>query len=151
RRPAGRRQPGGDFLPRHQRRRAGGCHGSPPAMIAALFYLQYHSVRNRLLSRFKRLKQPKYLVGALVGGLYFYFYFFRYLFSQGGFNQGTALPPGHPELVELFGALFLFVIVVMAWIFPHERAALTFTEAEVAFLFPAPVTRRQLIHYKLIR
>ena len=49
-------------------------------MIAALLYLQYHTFRNRLVSRFKRLKQPKYLIGAIVGGLYFYFYFFRYLF-----------------------------------------------------------------------
>jgi ABC-type multidrug transport system ATPase subunit len=53
-----------------------------PTMIAALIYLQYHSVRNRLVSRFKRLKQPKYLIGAIVGGLYFYFYFFRYLFPM---------------------------------------------------------------------
>ena len=45
----------------------------------------------------------------------------------------------------------LFVIVLLAWIIPHERAALTFTEAEVAFLFPAPVTRRMLIHFKLLR
>ena len=37
-------------------------------MIAALLYLQYHTVRNRLVTRFKRLKQPKYLVGAIVGG-----------------------------------------------------------------------------------
>ena len=49
-------------------------------MIAALLYLQYHTIRNRLVTRFKRLKQPKYLFGAIVGGLYFYFYFFRYLF-----------------------------------------------------------------------
>ena len=49
------------------------------------------------------------------------------------------------------GALALFVIVLLAWIIPHERAALTFTEAEVAFLFPAPVTRRTLIHFKLLR
>ena len=49
-------------------------------MISALLYLQYHTFRNRLVSRFKRLKQPKYLIGAIVGGLYFYFYFFRYLF-----------------------------------------------------------------------
>src|SRR5258708_39983411 len=34
---------------------------------------------------------------------------------------------------------------------PHERAALAFTEAEVAFLFPAPITRRGLIHFKLLR
>ena len=36
-------------------------------MISALFYLQYHSFRNRLVGRFKRLKQPKYLFGALAG------------------------------------------------------------------------------------
>ncbi len=41
--------------------------------------------------------------------------------------------------------------MLLAWIIPHERAALTFTEAEVAFLFPAPISRRNLIHYKLAR
>ncbi|HEX7618548.1 MAG TPA: putative ABC exporter domain-containing protein, partial [Verrucomicrobiae bacterium] len=57
----------------------------------------------------------------------------------------------HLLLFELGGALALFVIVLLAWIIPRERAALTFTEAEVAFLFPAPITRRNLIHYKLVR
>ena len=61
-------------------------------MIAALLYLQYHSFRNRLVSRFKRLKQPKYLVGAIVGGLYFYFYFFRYLFH--GIRRAAGGEPG---------------------------------------------------------
>ena len=40
---------------------------------------------------------------------------------------------------------------MLAWIIPHQRAALTFTEAEVAFLFPAPISRRALIHFKLLR
>ena len=30
-----------------------------------------------------------------------------------------------------------------------DRGALAFTEAEIQFLFPAPLSRRQLIHYKL--
>ena len=122
-------------------------------MIAALLYLQYHTFRNRLVSRFKRLKQPKYLFGAIVGGLYFYFYFFRYLFHGFGGRPAVnlAVSPEHLQLFELVGALALFVIVLLAWIIPHERAALTFTEAEVAFLFPAPVTRRTLIHFKLLR
>jgi len=122
-------------------------------MIAALLYLQYHTVRNRLVTRFKRLKQPKYLVGAIVGVLYFYFYFFRYLFRGFGGRPGPNItfPPGHLPLFESVGALVLFTIVLLAWIIPHERAALTFTEAEVAFLFPAPVTRRTLIHFKLLR
>jgi hypothetical protein len=120
-------------------------------MIAALCYLQYHSTRNRLVSRFKRLKQPKYLFGAIAGGLYFYFYFVRYMFSRGGFNQGMTVSPEYLLLAESLAALVLFVIVLLAWLIPHERAALTFTEAEVSFLFPAPVTRRSLIHFKLIR
>lgn len=124
-------------------------------MVSALLYLQYHTFRNRLVSRFKRLKQPKYLIGAIVGALYFYWYFFRYLFR--GYANGRqpganlAFPPEQLLLFELSGALVLFVIVLLAWIIPHERAALTFTEAEVAFLFPAPVTRRTLIHFKLLR
>jgi hypothetical protein len=125
-------------------------------MIAALFYLQYTSARNRLVTRFKRLKQPKYLFGAIVGGLYFYFYFFRYLFHAGYARNGrpavaVMIPSEYLPLAESVAALALVVIVLLAWLLPGERAALTFSEAEVAFLFPAPVTRRTLVHFKLIR
>ena len=124
-------------------------------MIAALFYLQYHSARNRLVTRFKRLQQPKYLIGAIAGGLYFYFYFIRYLFlgHTGGRSSadGLAISPEHSWLMEPLAALVLFIVVLLAWLIPQERAALTFTEAEVAFLFPAPVSRRTLVHYKLLR
>jgi ABC-2 type transport system permease protein len=124
-------------------------------MIAALFYLQYHSARNRLVTRFKRLQQPKYLIGAIAGGLYFYFYFIRYLFlghTGGRSSAGNlAVSPEHAWLMEPLAALVLFIVVLLAWLIPHERAALTFTEAEVAFLFPAPVSRRTLVQFKLLR
>ena len=125
-------------------------------MITALFYLQVQSARNRLVTRFKRLKQPKYLFGALAGGLYFYFYFFRFLFQGAGRHSPhqtalTGLPPEFMVPLESLGAAALFIIVVLAWLIPRDRAALTFTEAEVAFLFPAPVSRRTLIHFKLLR
>lgn len=122
-------------------------------MISALLYLQFHSVFNRLATRFKRLKQPKYLVGGIVGGIYFYFYFFRYVFGIGGTRPGMPLmmSPENAALWENIGALILFVMLLMAWVVPHQRAALAFTDAEVAFLFPAPVSRRGLIHFKLIR
>ena len=120
-------------------------------MIAALFYLQYQSTRNRLVSRFTRLKQPKYLVGALIGGLYFYWYFYRTLFLGNSRSSGFTFSSENRAIVESVAAAILFIIVVLAWLIPHERAALTFTEAEVAFLFPAPVSRRTLIHFKLIR
>jgi len=123
-------------------------------MIAALAYLQFHSVKNQLVRRVKRLKQPKYLVGAIVGGLYFYFYFFRFLFAPRGRGGNFAAAPGmtvDPLFFESIGALLLFGIVLLAWVIPHKRAALMFTEAEVAFLFPAPISRRGLIHFKLLR
>ena len=124
-------------------------------MISALLYLQFQSTRNRMVARVKRLKKPKYLFGLLVGGVYFYFYFFRFLF-RGGKQAGLAGGPAGTwaewlQTLELVGALVLFALTASAWIFPRERAALAFTEAEVAFLFPAPIRRRTLIHFKLLR
>src|SRR5215204_5474031 len=122
-------------------------------LVLALFYLQFHSVKNRTLARIKRLKQPKYLVFLIAGGAYFYFWFFRWFFRAQtrapGLNLG-AMPPT-PGLQESIGALILLTIILLAWIVPHQRAALAFTEAEVAFLFPAPISRRGLIHFKLLR
>jgi hypothetical protein len=122
-------------------------------MISALLYLQYYSIRNRTVMRIKRLKQPKYLVGGIVGALYFYWYFFRVLLGTPGGKQAVPLfaSPENLALYESIGALILLTILVLAWIIPHQRAALTFTEAEVAFLFPAPISRRGLIHFKLLR
>jgi hypothetical protein len=124
-------------------------------MLSALLYLQFYSFKNRLISRFKRLRQPKYLVGGIVGFIYFYFYFVRYLFGVGGAARRQSLTafvsPENLALYESLGALALFVIVFVAWFAPHERAALTFTEVEIAFLFPAPISRRGLIHFKLLR
>jgi hypothetical protein len=49
------------------------------------------------------------------------------------------------------GAVFLFVIAAGAWIMPGAGRPIEFTRSEVQFLFQAPVTRRQLLHYKLLR
>jgi len=122
-------------------------------MFSALLYLQFHSLKNRTLARLKRLRQPKYLLGGMVGGLYFYFYFIRSFFGMPGRHHGGALEISAENrlLFELGGALILLLFVLAAWLLPHERAALAFTEAEVAFLFPAPISRRGLLHFKLLR
>ncbi|MEO5804472.1 MAG: putative ABC exporter domain-containing protein [Verrucomicrobiota bacterium] len=120
-------------------------------MITALLFLQFHSIKNRLRVRIQRLRQPKYLFGAIVGGAYFYFYFGRHFF--GGRPGANGSNPFSLEQfpLELLAAFVLFIIILSAWIFPHSRAALSFTEAEVAFLFPAPISRRTLIHFKLLK
>ncbi len=123
-------------------------------MISALLYLRLTSLQNLVLSRVRRLRQPKYLVGAIVGAAYFYFIVFRRTVHVGRVAAAgapvVALPTDLlPTLIAL-GAVILLVIAALSWILPDERAGLTFTEAEIAFLFPAPVRRRTLIYYKLL-
>jgi ABC-2 type transport system permease protein len=122
-------------------------------MIKALFYLQANSWKNRMWMRIKRLKQPKYLLGLIFGVGYFFLYLGRWIFIplHHGRVGGAGVPLANPALFEPLAALVLFTIVVLAWVIPRERGALSFTEAEVAFLFPAPVSRRSLIHFRLIK
>jgi ABC-2 type transport system permease protein len=119
-------------------------------MIAALCFLMFHSWKNRLAMRIRRLKQPKYLIGALAGAVYFYLYFYRYLLGPHG-ASGPQFAAQNVAWLEPLGALILFTVVLLAWVIPHGRAALVFTETEVAFLFPAPVSRQSLIHFKLLK
>ncbi len=118
-------------------------------MIGAFLFLVSRSFLNRTKARFKRLKQPKYLIGAIFGLLYLYGYFFQFLFARG--RHGDSTLGGAASIMEIVGPVILFLLVASAWIFPHERAALVFSEAEIAFLFPAPVSRRALIHFKLLK
>jgi len=103
-------------------------------MIAALVYLQVHSLKNRIRSQVRRLRKPKYLAGGLVGVLYIYFFFLRqFLFQRGHFPMASShIPAEYRWLVESLAAGLLLVIVMLSWITPHQRAALAFTEAEIA-------------------
>jgi ABC-2 type transport system permease protein len=122
-------------------------------MISALLFLYFQSAANRIRAFCQRLKQPKYLIGSLGGLIYLYWFFIR------GMMPGKAgLSPAmsrwfqdYPGLAESLAALLLLQPVAWVWIVSQGRAALSFTEAEMAFLFPAPVSRRALIHFKLFK
>lgn len=122
-------------------------------MTPALRYLIGHSFVNGVVARVKRLRQPKYLFAALIGAAYFYFYFYRFLFGGLG---GPGRNGGMPLLTDaswqsLGAAMLLVALLVFSWILPASRAAITFTEAEIAFLFPAPIPRRTLVIHKLLK
>ena len=122
-------------------------------MIGALLYLQLTSRWNSAIGRLRRLRQPKYLAGAGVAAAYLWFFIFRPLLSPHG-AAGFRGAPGAETLPLFFIFLPYGVIAVvriaLAWLAPASKPGLVFTEAEIAFLFPAPFTRRMLLHYKLL-
>jgi hypothetical protein len=122
-------------------------------MIGALVYLQFTSLRNALRQRIARLRQPRYLIGTLIGLAYFYFFFFRRQSYHGPMSGGPAVGPANFGLLIglSVAALIMAGRIVYSWIFSADRAALAFSEAEVAFLFQAPVSRRVLVHFKLLK
>lgn len=123
-------------------------------MIGTFAFIFGRTMRNMVLYRLRRLKEPRYLI-ATVGGLaYFYFSFLHRIFRHGhGINVEAPFlhQPGLFPMVELCGCIILGVVLMGAWILPQSPAALKFSEAEVQFLFTAPLPRQSLIHYKLLR
>jgi len=125
-------------------------------MIGALIYLQLTSLKNRLSSQVRRLRRPKYFFGAIVGILYFWFFFLRRLWGNDAFTPANAAHLPGPDLqVISLGFTLVAISAVMllrigaAWLASTGRPGIQFSEPEIAFLFPAPISRRTLVHYRL--
>ncbi len=119
-------------------------------MTGALIYLDACSIWNRIIRRFRRLREPRYVVGVVVGCLYVYFALLRpQLRTAGGLPRPGAFG-SFSVWAGSVGALMLWLGVVLRWVLPSSRPALPFSGAEVQFLFTAPVPRRRLVHYKLL-
>ncbi len=114
------------------------------AVMRALLYLRLMMVRNVLIAFLRRMRQPRYLFGLAMALAYFWLVFFK---------RPNQLPPMQAEnsdSFELTAAFFLSVVAMGIWLLPGDKPSLRFSEAEVSFLFPAPLKRSQLIHYKLV-
>ena len=113
-------------------------------MIGSFAYLIVRSTRNRLVSQMKRARSPRYAIALLLALGYFWLVFFRR--TRGA--PPIALPG---DAMQSLFAVGLLVMTAWTWIVGADRAALAFTPAEVSLLFTAPVSRRDLIVYKLVR
>lgn len=125
-------------------------------MIGAALYLSQRSFVNALRRRIQRLRQPKYLIGFCVGLLYFYWVIARPGGMRGGPRAaGGALPMGDGGAGAAVGDVLavggLAVMVLLTWIFGSAESPFTFQLAETDFLFPAPLSRRQVIQFRLLR
>lgn len=115
--------------------------------LRSLTPILLRSLANRLRRFARRLRDPRYAAAFLVGLAYF-----GWLFGAQGGGAG-----GPEELGAVLGGLrgvAPFLVAVLAgfwWVRGGYERALEFSPAEVHFLFPAPIRRRTLLHFKLLR
>ncbi len=125
-------------------------------MIRATVYIAVCTARNRFRMRLRRLRQPRYLVGAIVGVAYLYLTIFSRrpprTLARGRRSAAadTAVATALAAVPQLVAAGLLLGAAV-AWAMPFPSAILEFSDAETDFLFTAPVTRRQLLIHRLVR
>lgn len=112
--------------------------------FAALAWLLVRGVVNRTVRRLRRARQPRYAVALIAGLAYLWF-------IVGPRRQAVftgVVPDGTAHLAYALGCALL---VASWWLFGSDEVALNFSTAEVQMLFPAPVTRRQLVAFKLLQ
>ena len=111
----------------------------------AFLYLIFTSGRNRLMTALRRVRSPRYAAALIVGGLYIW----SFLLRPNSGATGISSLLGQPT--EMIITVLLVVTLMGSWVFGSDTTALAFTEAELSLLFPAPLSRRALIGYKLTR
>src|SRR2546421_12599408 len=112
-------------------------------MLGASLYIIVCSARNRLRMRLRRLREPRYLIGAIVGAAYLYFSVFARMRSRGSIGRRRGGPASVPAIAALragapaAAGLALLTLSAISWILPFDSGLLDFSQAEVQFLFPA--------------
>lgn len=121
-------------------------------MIRAFWFVTVRSFKNRILVRLRRLRQPRYLIGFIAGLAYIWFTALKRIWVMHDLRHGipgVQIPTG--DFVTDCIAFFALFPMLLAWALPDQEGGLVFSEAEIQFLFAGPVSRRQLLIYKVLR
>src|ERR1019366_877398 len=130
--------------------RHGRVVSASPSPLPLVFFAAKRMLRNASRKKLGRLREPRYMVGFLVGAAYFAMLFMRP--SRAGRPQAPPRLPAHMgEILLLAGAAALAAAALLTWLFRRGQPSLGLSEAEIQFLFPAPVSRRALLHYALLK
>lgn len=116
-------------------------------MTSAAVFLVARNLKNRVVRSVMRLRQPRYIAGGLLAVMYFWMFFVKR-------TGGRSMADGRISSAELLSMIvtgIALVIIIGAWALPGDAPGLVFSEAEIQFLFAGPVSRRQLVAYKMIR
>ncbi len=146
-------------------------------MNRALWELQIRSLRGRLMRRLRLLRKPRYLLGLVAGLTWMAFWVGRPLgrilrrgMGEGGLELGNGgikvggnsvqfgpgallekLPAGSLDGLHLLIAVLLTLAICLWWLAPWHRPVLRLREEELSLLLAAPLSRRQIIHYAILR
>src|SRR6266704_426906 len=91
-------------------------------MLSASAYIIGCSAKNRLLGRLRRLREPRYMLGAFAGAAYLYFAVFMRI-GSGRRPINRNRPPaelltGVGSVWPSIGGAFLLVLAALAWVSP---------------------------------
>jgi ABC-2 type transport system permease protein len=117
-------------------------------MIRTFAFVTFRSFLNRLVHRLKRLRKPRYALSLVAGLVWFWFTAGRHMLRGRSVNASTIVTG---DFAGDAIALVAFAALLLAWALPGQSGGIELSEAEIAFLFPAPLSRRQLLLYKLVR
>lgn len=117
-------------------------------MIRPLWFVTTRSFKNRLLSRLHKLRSPRYAISMVAGLAYLWFFAFRRMLATDA-GRNVSFPATGFGLDVI--SLIALAAMIFVWALPDQGGGLTFTESEVQFLFPAPIRRRDLLLYKILR
>ena len=120
-------------------------------MSRALLELLLLGFRGRIVRRLRLLKQPKYLVGLFAGLAYFALVFGPRYLAGAGRGRTAPLPGAVSEVVVLGLAVALALAATAAWILTSSTPLVALSEAEAHLLLPAPLPRRQVLRYALLK
>ena len=118
---------------------------------AALGFLVRRSIRNRARMQVRRLKNIRYLFGLL-----FIIIYFGAVLRPDRLFRATGAPGGPggallKEGIAIAISVGLLIIVGRWWVMGGTLATVALTRAEAQMLLPAPLSRQQLLGYKLAR
>jgi ABC-2 type transport system permease protein len=125
----------------------------------ALAELLLRSLRGRFLRWARQLKQPRYLIAFLAGLAYFGLMLGPRVLTSGfggprklvSLRYHPAEAAGYLEPLSLVTGFGVALVLSLVWLFASAKPSLPLTEAEVHLLLPAPLTRRQVFTFALVR
>jgi hypothetical protein len=126
----------------------------PPSAFGIFIFLMRRTTANMVQRRLKRLREPRYVVGVIMGAAYFYFAFFRSAMrgsSARSYTVPAAVATEASPFLLLGASLVLAMGAIAAWLFIKGTPQLDLKEADVQFLVPAPLPPRTVVHFSLLR